>query len=171
MPAFEPTERVWLVSGRAAIVSAQGTGDELGFLGQLTPSIATARGFPSTSDEVYVAELYVAVLDRMTIARNSTRTEPLPKYPSIVRDLAILIDATLPAGVVRGTIQTAASDALVSVREFDRYEGKGVPTGLVSLALRLTFRASDRTLTDVEVQKMIVTIVSALQQQHQAKLR
>ena len=171
MPAFEPTERVWLVSGRAAIVSAQGTGDELGFLGQLTPSIATARGFPSTSDEVYVAELYVAVIDRMTIARNSTRTEPLPKYPSIVRDLAILIDATLPAGVVRGTIQTVASDALVSVREFDRYEGKGVPTGLVSLALRLTFRASDRTLTDVEVQKMIVTIVSALQQQHQAKLR
>ncbi len=169
--AFEPTECAWLVSGRAAIVRAQSTGDELGFLGQLTPSIATSRGFPSTNNEVYVAELYVAVLDRMTIARDSTRTEPRPKYPSIIRDLAILIDATLPAGVVRGTIQAAAPDTLVNVQEFDRYEGQGVSTGLVSLALRLTFRAGDRTLTDAEVQEAIGTIVSALKQQHQAKLR
>ena len=170
-PVFEPTERPELVSGRAAIVRPQGAGDELGLLGQLAPPIATARGFPSTGDEVYVAELDVAVLDRVAVNRDVTRAAPLPRHPSIVRDLAILIDATLPAGVVRGTIQAAAPDTLVSVQEFDRYEGKGVPAGRVSLALHLTFRAGDRTLTDAEVQETVGTIVAALKQQHQAKLR
>ena len=170
-PVVEPTERPELVSGRAATVRPQGAGDVLGFLGQLTPAIATARGFPSTGDEVYVAELDLAVLDHVAVDRDAMRATPLPRYPSIVRDLAILIDATLPAGVVRGTIQAAAPDTLVSVGEFDRYEGKGVPAGRVSLALRLTFRASNRTLTDAEVQETVGTIVAALEQQHQAKLR
>ena len=53
---------------------------------------------------------------------------------------------------VRGTIRSAAPSTLASIAEFDRYHGKGVPDGRVSLSLRLTFRAADRTLTDDEVQ-------------------
>jgi len=59
----------------------------------------------------------------------------------------------------------------VSVREFDRYEGKGIPAGSVSLALRLMFRAPDRTLTDDEVQAAIDIVVPALAQKHGATLR
>ena len=95
----------------------------------------------------------------------------MPRHPSIVRDLAIIVDATLHASAVRGTIRTAASETLVSIQEFDRYEGEGVPDGRVSLAFRLTFRASSRTLTDVEIQRTMGAIVSSLQTTHQAKLR
>ena len=95
----------------------------------------------------------------------------MPRYPSIVRDLALVVDDALPAAAVRGTIRAAAPDTLVSVHEFDRYEGKGVPSGCISLALRLTFRASDRTLTDVEVQGAVDRVVAALAQQHETKLR
>jgi phenylalanyl-tRNA synthetase beta chain len=59
----------------------------------------------------------------------------------------------------------------VSVREFDRYQGKGVPDGQVSLSMRLTFRHPDRTLTDAEVHEAIEMIVDTLATRHQATLR
>ena len=57
------------------------------------------------------------------------------------------------------------------VREFDRYQGKGVPDGKVSLSLRLTFRSSDRTLTDAEVQTAMDAVLAALKQRHAAVQR
>src|SRR4029079_12711870 len=78
--------------------------------------------------------------------------KPLPRHPSVVRDISILIDDGLSAGSVRDTIRTAiaaaASAPLVDVREFDRYQGKGIPDGKISLSLRLTFQAPVRTLRD-----------------------
>ena len=85
--------------------------------------------------------------------------KPLPRYPSIARDISIVVDETLPAETVRGTIRAAAPDTLVSVREFDRYQGKGVPEGRVSLSLRLTFRSLERTLTDAEVETAMKEIL------------
>ena len=99
------------------------------------------------------------------------RVEPLPRYPSVTRDLSILIDETLAAAAVRATIRDAAPPTLVQVREFDRYQGKGVPEGKVSLSLRLSFRASDRTLTDTEVQSAMEAIIAAVIQRHGALQR
>ena len=95
----------------------------------------------------------------------------LPRQPAVVRDLSILIDAGLPAASVRGTIRANAPATLEQVREFDRYEGKGVPEGQVGLSIRLTFRDRDRTLTDAEVQQAVETIVTALAADHGATLR
>ena len=78
------------------------------------------------------------------------RAHPLPRFPSIVRDLSILVDESLLAADVRGTIQAVAPPTLVRVAEFDRYQGKGIAEGKVSVSYRLTFQAPDRTLTDAE---------------------
>ena len=64
-----------------------------------------------------------------------------------------------------------APTTLVSVREFDRYRGQGVPAGQVSLSLRLTFRSPDRTLTDAEVQQAMDDILTALKSHHHAVQR
>ena len=96
---------------------------------------------------------------------------PLPRYPSVVRDVSILVDDALPAATVRGTIRSAAPLMLVDVREFDRYQGKGIPEGHVSLSLRLTFRSPERTLTDAEVQQAVDRIVAALVREHKAVQR
>ena len=64
-----------------------------------------------------------------------------------------------------------APDILVRVSEFDRYQGTGIPDGQVSLSLRLTFRAPDRTLTDGEVQSAVDAVLAALRQQHSAVQR
>ena len=174
-PLFEQTVSRVLVTGRASRVVgiAHSTGEQvsLGIFGQLAPTIATIRGFPSTGDEVYVAELDLAALVSVAVGRDLLHATPVPRYPSVIRDLALVVDGTLPAAAVRDTIQTVAPDTLVSVREFDRYVGPGVPDGRVSLALHLTFRASDRTLTDVEVQAAVDTVVMALRDHHGATLR
>ena len=88
-----------------------------------------------------------------------------------MRDLSILVANTLSAESVRDTIRTAAPDTLVQVREFDRYEGKGVPDGKVSLSFRLTFQSPDRTLTDEEVQAGMQRIIDALTRELQAVQR
>ena len=174
IPVFEPLSTAVLAEGRTATVLASKPGGdavEIGRLGQLVPAVAAARGLPNTDEEVYVAELDLARLETVAVDRDQLVATAVPRHPSIVRDLALVIAGTLPAAAVRGTIQAVAPDTLVSVREFDRYEGQGVPAGHISLALRLTFRASDRTLTDIEVQEAVDEVVAALGQHHGATLR
>ena len=160
----EPHREAWLVPGRSAALVSRGTW--LGVIGQLAPAVADAHGLP-THDPVYVAELDLDAAEKVA-PTGDARVEPLPRYPSVVRDIAILVDDTLPADTIRHTIRNAGPDTLVSIREFDRYQGKGMPEGKVSIALRLTFRSSDRTLTDGEVQSAMDAVVGALKTTHGA---
>ncbi len=157
----------FLAPGRSATVHAAGV--SLGSLGQLLPAIAEARGFPA-GEEVFVAELDLDALASTGVS-DALRTTSLPKFPSIVRDLSILVADTLPAGAVRGTIRSTAPSLLQSVIEFDRYHGKGIPEGRLSLSLRLTFRSAERTLTDDEVDDAMNEIVAALEREHAAQRR
>src|SRR4029078_6233273 len=95
----------------------------------------------------------------------------LPGHPSVTRDISILIDDTLAAAAIRSSITEAAPPTLVRVAEFDRYQGRGIPDGKVSLSIRLTFRAPDRTLTDQEVQAAMDAILSTLRDRHGAVQR
>jgi phenylalanyl-tRNA synthetase beta chain len=133
------------------------------------PDILAARGLPQ-SEVVVAGWMDLAAVDRL-LAKPLGRVTALPRHPSIVRDLSIVVDERLPAAEVRGTIHSHAPNTLVSAREFDRYHGPGVPAGKVSLSLRLTFRDAARTLTDGEVQHAVDAIVAALSRQHGAVLR
>jgi phenylalanyl-tRNA synthetase beta chain len=168
---FAPGSAPYLVRGRSADVLAvhNGTQTRVGIVGQIAPAIVEARGVPA-SEEVFAAELDLKAL-RALGSNDDRLIESLPRYPSIVRDISMLIDDTLPAAAVRGTIRSAAPSTLVSIAEFDRYQGKGVPDGRVSLSLRLTFRAADRTLTDDEAQAATERIVEALRTAHNAERR
>jgi phenylalanyl-tRNA synthetase beta chain len=91
-----------------------------------------------------------------------------------VRDLSVVVADTLPAAIIRGTILAAGRDVsapLTAVSFFDRYQGKGVPEGTVSISVRLTFQGADRTLTDAEVQQSVDTIIAALVREHRAVQR
>jgi phenylalanyl-tRNA synthetase beta chain len=166
-PEFAPSRASYLVHGRAAEVRA---GASLaGLVGQIAPSLVEARGFPA-NEPVYAAELDLRALSTGA-ASDDRLVETLPRHPSIVRDLSMLVDDTLPAAAVRGTIRSAAPPTLVSIVEFDRYQGKGVPEGRVSLSLRLTYRAADRTMTDDEAQEATERIVDALRAAHNAERR
>jgi phenylalanyl-tRNA synthetase beta chain len=122
------------------------------------------------NDPVYVAELDLEALHRLVPAAD-VQVTPLPRFPSVVRDVSIVVDEGLPSERVRATLRSAAPETLVSIREFDRYRGQGIPEGRCSLSLRLTFRASDRTLTDAEVQQAMEGVLDALKTAHQAVQR
>ena len=156
----------WLVPGRSAEVSANGV--RIATLGQLTRDVTDAHGLPA--DPVYVADIDLDALDQAEAGRQ-VRVEPLPRYPSVTRDISVLVDETLAAADVRQTIRDAAPPTLVRVVEFDRYHGSGIPGTKVSLSLHLTFRSSDRTLTDADVQTAMDHVLAALRDRHGAVQR
>ena len=170
-----PAAAPFLAPGRAAAVVASGASAgslPLGLLGMLAPSIADQRGAPR-QDEIFVAELNLDALWQARVARVDSVT-PLSRHPFVVRDLSIVVADTLPAEIIRGTIQAAgrATPApLAAIGFFDRYQGKGVPEQKVSVSVRLTFQASDRTLTDADVQESIDRILAALVSEHGAVQR
>jgi phenylalanyl-tRNA synthetase beta chain len=179
----ETETRPYLSPGQTAAVRLENARTAVGEIGALLPSVADARGLPR-GDRVFVAELDLDALWYAHVDRQRARAAaaaaaqkpadamvPLPRYPSIVRDVSILVDARLPAETVRGTIAAAGSEWLADIREFDRYQGKGVPEGRVSLSLRLTFRSDERTLTDEEVEAEMERVVAALAREHHAVRR
>lgn len=171
----EPGREPYLVDGQAArvvIADGRSPGVVAGHVGVLPPAIADARGLPR-QDRVVVAELD---LDRLWHARRvgGETTAALPRYPFVVRDLSIVVPDTLPAEIIRGTIQSAGvrqKAPLTSIGFFDRYQGKGVPDGSVSVSVRLTFQSPDRTLTDADVQHSFEHILAALVMEHGARQR
>jgi len=172
---FAPVREPFLVPGHAAaILVAHGphSGARIGVAGQIAPAVADARGLPR-QDAVYVAEADLDLIQRAHVT-TSDATRPLPRQPFVVRDLSIVVADTLPAQIIRDTILTAGRDLpapLDSMSFFDRYQGKGVPSGAVSLSVRLTFQAAERTLTDAEIQRSVDQILAALIREHAAVQR
>ncbi len=167
-----PATRPWLVEGRAAEVRVGQGGGPLvvGVLGQLHPRVAEAHGLPA-AEPLYVAEIDLDAAAPAVSLGEDIAAAPLPRHPSVVRDLSVIVADGLPASALRDTIRRSGPETLVAVREFARYQGKGVPEGAVSLSFRLTFRAPDRTLTDSEVQQAVDSVLAALTAAHGARLR
>jgi phenylalanyl-tRNA synthetase beta chain len=162
-----PTRETWLVPGRSAVVTASGT--RVGVLGQLLPALAEAYELPQ-GDAVYVAEIDLDAAETVA-ATDDIQVEPLARYPSVTRDISILVDDALLSGDVRRTILRAAPSTLVRIQEFDRYQGKNIPEGKVSLSVHLTFRSPERTLTDADVQVAMDDILKAVHDEHGAVQR
>jgi phenylalanyl-tRNA synthetase beta chain len=146
-----------LVAGRAAEIHA--AGQVVGWMGQLAPAVGEAHDVPA-NDVLLAAEFDLDALSGH--AGGARHAVALPRYPAAVRDIALLVDESLSAATVRGTIRSSAPATLVSATEFDRYQGKGIPGGKVSLALRLTFQSLERTLTDAEVETATNSVVALL---------
>ena len=159
-------------TGSILVASGPERGARVGVAGQLMPALADARGLPR-QDRVLVAELDLDLLQRARVTVGDA-ARPLPRHPFVVRDLSIVVADSLPAEIIRDTILSAGRDLpapLAALSVFDRYQGKGVPSGAVSLSVRLTFQAAERTLTDAEVQQSVEAILAALIREHAAVQR
>ncbi|MFL5848450.1 MAG: phenylalanine--tRNA ligase subunit beta [Solirubrobacteraceae bacterium] len=151
---FEPAgAEPFLHPARAARVLA--AGEPAGWLGELHPAVAEAWELPpAAAFEVDLDVLFAGAPDALLY-------EDVISFPAVHRDLAIVVPEAVPAAEVVETIRTA-SPLLERVDIFDVYTGEQVGPGRKSLALHLTFRTSDRTLRDEEVDRQIEDIVGAL---------
>ncbi len=151
--------------GRQAAVAVGET--SLGHLGELHPDVQTAYGLPRRA---VVAELDWDVLASLAAAARP-QYQSLPRFPSIERDLALVLGREVPARRVEEVIREAGGELLREARLFDVYEGPQVPQGQRSLAYSLTYRAADRTLTDAEVDEVHGRVRRALGERLGATLR
>ena len=150
--------------GRCARVLVQG--EEIGVLGQIHPLVAANYGVDT---ELYCAELRFDAL--LAAMGPDPEYVPLPKFPAVTRDIAVLVDASVPVGALEGTISDAAAGLLREVSLFDIYTGANLPAGKKSVAFNLVLRADDRSLTAQEADDEVGIILARLEQEHGAVLR
>ncbi len=149
--------------GRCAAVMLDGR--QLGYIGELHPTVAAAAGIDG---RVVAFEIDV---EPVVAASRIPRAQPLPRFPSVQRDLAVIVDETVAAGVLHAAIKELAGDLLEHVGAFDQYRGAQVPEGHKSIAFTLTFRSPERTLTDAEVDKVMAETKLGLEKRHRARFR
>ncbi len=111
------------------------------------------------------------VLDPEMARRAAPTYVPVPEYPAIERDLALLVPRDLPSGTVEEGVRDAAGPLLEAVDVFDVYTGAGVEEGRRSIAYRLRLRAPDRTLTDEEADRAVARVLERLRERHDVERR
>ena len=141
--------------GRCAKVTIDG--EDVGFIGQVHPLVAQNYGIDG---DVYCAEINFTKLFDLRMS-DATYT-PLPKYPSVNRDLSFLCDEAVTVADVTNVITASAGKLLRDVKLFDIYRGTGIPEGKKSMAFSLELRADDRTLTDTDSEGVMKKVLAAL---------
>ena len=150
--------------GRCARVTIDGI--DVGYIGQIHPLVANNYDIDS---EVFCAEINFTALFDLRLP-DATYT-PLPKYPSVSRDIAIICDETITVAQAENVIFSAAGKLLRNTKLFDIYRGTGIPEGKKSIAFSLELRADDRTLTDTDCEQVMNKVLSSLQSELNAALR
>jgi phenylalanyl-tRNA synthetase beta chain len=165
---LRPSRDRRLHPGRQATLLAGGpNGDvELGVIGELHPRVL--RDY-DVDDRVMAVELDFGAVVR--IAEAEVRFEPLPRYPAVARDVAVVLGDDVKAGRIEEVIRRSAGDLCVGVRLFDVYRGHPVPEHQRSTAWRVVYRARDRSLTDAEVDDAHGRVREALKSELGAVLR
>ena len=138
----------------------------LGYIGQVHPIVAQNYEFEG---EIYCAEIDFTALFALRLPE-PTYT-PLPKYPSVTRDISVVCDETVTVGNAEDIITAAAGKLLRKIRLFDIYRGTGISEGKKSLSFSLELRADDRTLTDTDSEQVMSKVLKALEEKLQAVLR
>ncbi|MEJ1966473.1 MAG: phenylalanine--tRNA ligase subunit beta [Gammaproteobacteria bacterium] len=147
--------------GRAARIRRKGR--DVGWLGELHPTLVRELDF------TYTPVLFELDLESLQVSR--PEFEELSRFPSVRRDLAVVLDEGVPLSALRERVVLAASSLLRSFRVFDVYRGPGVETGRKSIALGLIFQDITRTLTDEDADRAVASVVAELRVSLNAKIR
>ena len=158
------TETAAFHPGRCAAVWSGDT--RLGTLGQIHPDVCAAYGLDGAT---YCAEIDVVLLH--DLEGTEPVYTPLPRFPAITRDIAVVCDAAVPVGELTECIRKAEKNVLRGVKLFDVYTGVGIPEGKKSVAFSLTLRSDDGTLTDDHAEEAVRAVLDALRESFGAVIR
>ncbi len=159
---FEAEALGCLRPGRAARIYR---GDRaVGWLGEIHPQLARAINLSTT---VFLFELEI----ESAFISSQLKFNKISKFPSVRRDLAIVVDESVPLAVLQENVTVSASGLLNELRVFDVYRGPGVESGRKSVALGLILQDSSRTLTDVDADAVVTAVVARLRDELSATIR
>lgn len=149
--------------GRTAVILLDGK--EIGFMGQLHPALEKELDLKET----YVFDINMeAVLDAHHHVPSYTQ---IPRYPSVTRDIAFILDDAVNAGDVKTTIEQVGAPLVKQVQVFDLYKGENLPDGKKSVAYSLLYLDPEKTLVDEDVEKSYQAIIEAVNEKHHAYVR
>ena len=162
---YAPSSQASFHPGKCAQVTS---GDRLlGIVGELHPLVR--RYYDLGENAVLVGEMDLAVLS--SLLQERFPVAPIPAYPAVLEDLAVVVDENVAAENVQGVIRQAGGPMVREVRLFDLYRGEQIAQGKKSLAYSVVYQADDRTLTDAEVAGVRQKIVRRLKDELGAELR
>jgi phenylalanyl-tRNA synthetase beta chain len=148
--SYVPSEEVFLHKGKSADIMLNEL--RVGFIGEITPGVAAKLDLKAHKPEIIVFEMSLDKL-LLCIPEKLTHSQ-IPRYPSVERDIAIIIDDDLSSAQAMSILKEYPSKFIEQVELFDYYKGKNIPQGRKSLAFRITYRSPQRTLTDDEVESI-----------------
>ncbi|KAB8138182.1 phenylalanine--tRNA ligase subunit beta [Gracilibacillus oryzae] len=138
---------------------------KIGFVGQVHPATQKAYGLKET----YVFDVDFDYL--LEIHHNEPSFAVIPRFPSVSRDIALVVDETVPAGAVQAVIAEAGGDLVKDIQVFDVYQGEHLEAGKKSIAFSLFYQDPERTLTDEEVEASYQAILAEVAKHFGAELR
>ena len=159
---YEPHEEHGLLAGRCAQVGIGGA--PVGVLGEVHPDTLEAFG---VEQPVALFELDLAALLAASPGRRSA--EPVPRFPAVEQDVALVVDEGVPAGALQALIEQ--SRLVAGARVFDVYRGEQLPAGKKSIAFAIRYQAPDRTLTSEDANREQARILQRLAREHGAEQR
>jgi phenylalanyl-tRNA synthetase beta chain len=163
---FEQTKQVgFLHPGKSSKILIQD--EEIGILGQLHPEISEKMDI---SQRVYVFEIDLDKLAELYIGEQ-LHFRPIPRFPFVRRDIAIVVDEELPVGDIVGEIRRVESSLIEDVSVFDVFKGGAVEEGKKSVAVSMILRSADKTLTDEDVNQLQAKTLERLNLAFGAELR
>lgn len=148
--------------GQSAAIELDG--QEIGFIGAIHPSISQKLGL---NGKTFVFE----ILWNAIAARNVVQAREISKFPANRRDLALVVEDSVPAGELIAACKQAGGEKLVQVNLFDVYQGVGVAEGYKSLAISLTVQDNEKTLEEEEINAVISAVLAEVKQRFNAELR
>jgi phenylalanyl-tRNA synthetase beta chain len=155
-PVFHPGKTARVVIG----------GETAGYVGEIHPDVADNFDCPY--------DTYIAVLEIKPLVENAVMEreyKPLPRYPAVSRDIAVIVSDDLPVGDIEKALKSRGGEYLEEIRLFDVYRGEQVPEGKKSVAYTLVFRSPDRTLVDDDVNRAVEDMLNELRRSFDAVLR
>jgi len=159
---FEPAEHPALHPGQSAWVKHEGV--IIGCLGQLHPARYKTM---KLAQPVFVFELDLPPLLQTTLPA----AQPISRFPEVSRDLAFVVDKSVPAAAIERAIASVDSPLVVQVQLFDLYAGDNLPVDKKSLAVKLRFSSLEQTLSDEQVDAVVAQVVEAVQRATGGELR
>lgn len=165
--SYEPSSEAFLHRGKSADIVLDSV--RIGFIGELAPVVVEKLDLKISKPEIVVFEMD---LDKfLSLAPDKLTYVQIPRYPAVERDIAIVLDEDISSAKVMSDLSAYISGFIEGVELFDHYKGKNIPQGKKSLAYRITYRASDRTLTDSEVEDVHARLVDYILQKTGGQLR
>jgi phenylalanyl-tRNA synthetase beta chain len=165
--SYSPSSEPFLHKGQSADISIQYSRG--GYLGVLSPEVVERLELKKQKPEIVLFELDLDLLLR--VIPDSILYVPVAKYPPVERDIAIVVDETMPSSDVMDIIRAFPSDLIEEITVFDYFRGGNIPPGKKSLAFSIVYRSKDRTLRDEEVEGLHASLLDYLVEKTQGEIR